>query len=41
MLETIRQDDSYYNARSLDVYISKLRKYLQADARIHIMILHG
>ena len=29
-------DDSYYNARSMDVYIAKLRKYLKSDPKIEI-----
>lgn len=34
-------EDSYHNGRSMDVYIAKLRKYLQYDADIHIMNIHG
>ncbi|MFN4768273.1 MAG: response regulator transcription factor [Ignavibacteria bacterium] len=34
-------EDSYHNGRSMDVYIAKLRKYLQFDADIHIMNIHG
>lgn len=34
-------DDSYYNARSMDVYIAKLRKYLKADPKIEIKTIHG
>ncbi len=40
-LKTIWGDDSYFNARSMDVYITKLRKYLRHDANIQIMNLHG
>jgi DNA-binding response OmpR family regulator len=40
-LKTIWGDDSYFNARSMDVYITKLRKYLREDASIQIMNLHG
>ena len=40
-LKLIWGDDSYFNARSMDVYITKLRKYLKSDARIQIMNLHG
>lgn len=40
-LKTIWQDVSYYNARSMDVYITKLRKYLKADPRIEILNVHG
>ena len=34
-------DDSYYNARSMDVYIAKLRKYLKSDPNIQIKTIHG
>ena len=34
-------DDSYYNARSMDVYIAKLRKYLKSDPNIEIRTIHG
>ncbi len=34
-------DDSYYNARSMDVYIAKLRKYLRLDSNIEIKTIHG
>jgi len=34
-------EDSYHNGRSMDVYIAKLRKYLQLDQDIHIMNIHG
>ena len=34
-------DDSYYNARSMDVYIAKLRKYLKSDPNIEIKTIHG
>ncbi|CAG5011896.1 Transcriptional regulatory protein WalR [Dyadobacter sp. CECT 9275] len=40
-LKTIWGDDSYFNARSMDVYITKLRKYLKEDPAIQIMNLHG
>jgi DNA-binding response OmpR family regulator len=40
-LKTIWGDDSYFNARSMDVYITKLRKYLKEDPSIQIMNLHG
>jgi two-component system, OmpR family, response regulator VicR len=40
-LKMIWGDDSYFNARSMDVYITKLRKYLKADDRIIIMTVHG
>ena len=34
-------DDSYYNARSMDVYIAKLRKYLKEDKKIDLKTIHG
>ena len=34
-------DDSYYNARSMDVYIAKLRKYLSGFDNIKIKTIHG
>jgi two-component system, OmpR family, response regulator len=34
-------DDSYFTARSMDVFISKLRKYFIADPRIEIKNIHG
>ena len=34
-------DDSYYNARSMDVYIAKLRKYLNSDSKVQIKTIHG
>jgi DNA-binding response OmpR family regulator len=40
-LNRIWKDDSYYNARSMDVYITKLRKYLKEDPKIQIINVHG
>lgn len=40
-LKTIWHDDSYFNARSMDVYITKLRKYLKEDSSIEILNVHG
>ncbi len=40
-LKKIWEDDSYFNARSMDVYITKLRKYLKADPQIEIINIHG
>ena len=34
-------DDSYFNARSMDVYIAKLRKHLQQDPNLKIITVHG
>jgi len=40
-LKMIWRDDSYFNARSMDVYIAKLRKYLKRDDSISIITIHG
>ncbi len=40
-LKTIWVDDNYFNARSMDVYITKLRKLLKADPAIEIINIHG
>ena len=40
-LKTIWIDDNYFNARSMDVYIAKLRKYLKDDPAIEIINIHG
>jgi DNA-binding response OmpR family regulator len=40
-LRAIWGDDNYFNGRSMDVYIAKLRKLLKEDERIEIMNVHG
>lgn len=40
-LRAIWGDDNYFNGRSMDVYIAKLRKALKEDAAIEIMNVHG
>ncbi|HEV7349189.1 response regulator transcription factor [Telluribacter sp.] len=40
-LKMIWGDDSYFNARSMDVYVTKLRKHLRDDPSIQLMNLHG
>ena len=40
-LKTIWLDDNYFNGRSMDVYITKLRKYLKDDPQIEIINVHG
>ncbi len=40
-LKAIWGVDNYFNARSMDVYITKLRKILQADSNIKIINKHG
>ncbi|MBI2429157.1 MAG: response regulator transcription factor [Ignavibacteriales bacterium] len=41
ILQSVWGNDSYYNARSMDVYISKLRKYLKPDPSVSIVNAHG
>jgi two-component system, OmpR family, response regulator len=40
-LKTIWHDDNYFNGRSMDVYIAKLRKYLREDSKVEIINIHG
>jgi len=40
-LKTIWSDDNYFNARSMDVYITKLRKHLKGEPNIEIINVHG
>ncbi len=40
-LKTIWEDDNYFNARSMDVYITKLRKLLKDDPNVAIINIHG
>ncbi len=40
-LKQVWKDDSYFNARSMDVYITKLRKHLKSDESIQILNVHG
>ena len=40
-LKTIWVDDNYFNARSMDVYITKLRKLLKEDNNVAIINIHG
>ncbi len=40
-LRLIWRDDTYFNARSMDVYITKLRKYLKEDPHVEIINVHG
>lgn len=40
-LKQIWGDDSYFNARSMDVYLSKVRKFLRDDPKVEIITLHG
>ncbi len=40
-LKAIWGSDSFFNGRSMDVFISRLRKYLRADRRLTILNEHG
>ena len=40
-LRNIWGDANYFNGRSMDVYIAKLRKHLKGDDRIEILNVHG
>ena len=40
-LKKIWGSDTYFNGRSMDVYIAKLRKYLKEDSAIEIVNIHG
>ena len=40
-LKAIWVDDNYFNARSMDVYITKLRKHLKDDPNVEIINVHG
>ena len=40
-LKTIWVEDNYFNARSMDVYITKLRKLLKNDPNVEIINIHG
>jgi len=37
----IWHDDNYFNGRSMDVFLSKLRKYLREDTNVEIINVHG
>ena len=41
ILKKVWGDDSYFNGRSLDVFITKLRKYLQEEPSVSIENIHG
>ena len=40
-LKRIWKDDSYFNARSMDVYIAKVRKYLKDEPNLKLLTIHG
>jgi DNA-binding response OmpR family regulator len=41
LLESIWEENNYFNGRSMDVYLCKLRKLLSADPRLNIVNIHG
>lgn len=41
VLNMVWGDDSYFLGRSLDVFISRLRKYLRHDENVRIVNVHG
>lgn len=41
LLLKVWQDDSFINSRSLDVFVSRLRKYLKQDPRVQIINIRG
>lgn len=40
-LLNIWHDDNYFNGRSMDVFLSKIRKYLKDDPNVEIINVHG
>lgn len=40
-LRSIWGEDNYFTARSMDVFVTKLRKYLKKDAHLEIVNIHG
>jgi DNA-binding response OmpR family regulator len=41
LLKKLRGDDNFFNARSLDVFITKLRKHLSADPQVQLINIRG
>jgi DNA-binding response OmpR family regulator len=41
VLQALWGDDTFFNGRSLDVYITRLRRYLRADAHVQIVNVRG
>ncbi len=41
VLKTVWGLDTFHNARSMDVYVNKLRKHLKADPKLQIVTVHG
>lgn len=40
-LTKIWGEDNYFTARSMDVFVTKLRKYLKKDSKLEIVNIHG
>lgn len=40
-LQRVWNEDNYFNARSMDVYITKLRKYFRHDTNVKLLNVHG
>jgi two-component system OmpR family response regulator len=40
-LNSIWRDDNYFNSRSMDVFVTRLRKYLKDDPKVEIINVHG
>ncbi len=40
-LKLIWGEDTFFNGRSMDVFITKLRKYLKEDSQLQIVNVHG
>ncbi|MEK7255151.1 MAG: winged helix-turn-helix domain-containing protein, partial [Bacteroidota bacterium] len=40
-LTKIWNEDNYFTARSMDVFVTKLRKYLKHDENLEIVNIHG
>ena len=41
ILKKLWGDDDFFNARSMDVFVTKLRKYLALDEQLEIVNIHG
>ena len=41
ILNSVWKKNDYYNARSMDVYITKLRKFLKDDPNVNLLNIHG
>lgn len=41
VLQALWGDDTFFNGRSLDVYITRLRRYVTADEQVQIVNVRG